>query len=101
MLIYNITVHVDWSIHEAWLQWMTNVHIPEVMNTNCFIKYQFVRLLETDETEGATYTIQYYAESKADYNKYIELYAPALREKGNKLWKDKWFTFRSLMQLVY
>jgi Domain of unknown function (DUF4286) len=101
MFIYNVTIQVDWSIHEAWLQWMTDVHIPEVMNTNCFTKYQFVRLLETDEAEGATYAVQYYAESKANYNRYIELYAPALQEKGNELWNDKWFAFRSLMQLVH
>jgi Domain of unknown function (DUF4286) len=91
--IYNITLHVEWNIHEAWLQWMLHVHIPDVMNTACFIKYQFVRLIEIDETEGPTYAVQYYAESKADCNRYIELFAHALREKGNVLWGDKVLAF--------
>jgi len=69
--IYNITLQVEWSIYEAWLQWMPGIHIPEVMNTGCFTKYQFVRIMETDETSGPTYAVQYYTESKANYNRYI------------------------------
>ena len=30
--------------------------------------------------EGPTYAIQYYADSKADYNRYLEIYAPDMRE---------------------
>ena len=38
-------------------------HIKEIMETGCFTRYQMVKLLETDEEEGATYAIQYYAEN--------------------------------------
>ena len=31
MFIYNVTVKVDWSIHEAWVQWMLNEHMPEMI----------------------------------------------------------------------
>ncbi|MBS1592236.1 MAG: DUF4286 family protein, partial [Bacteroidetes bacterium] len=68
MLIYNVTTHVHHTIHQQWLQWMQEKHIPNVMATECFSKHQFVRVLETDETEGVTYAIQYFAESKALYN---------------------------------
>lgn len=101
MIIYNVTTHVDHSIHEAWLAWMKETHIPEVMQTKCFTKYQLVKLLETDETEGVTYAAQYYAESKTDYNKYIELHATALRKTIIEKWGDKIVAFRSLMQVVH
>ena len=100
MIIYNVTTHVAHPINDVWGEWMKQKHIPEIMNTGCFIKYQFVRLLETDETEGVTYAVQFFAESKASYDKYIEFYAPSLREDAIKSWGNKTIAFRSLMEVV-
>ena len=101
MLIYNVTIKVDKSINDAWLLWMKEIHIPEVLATGCFTHHQFVKLLEVDEADGITYAVQYFAESKANYNRYIELYASNLRETGIKAWGNKFIAFRSLMQVVH
>lgn len=100
MFIYNVTSKVNWAIHEAWLKWMQQVHFPEMVNTGCFIHTQLVRLLDTDEKEGPTYAAQYFAESRADYNHYIELYAAIMRQKTFDKFGDKIISFRSLMQIV-
>lgn len=100
MFIYNVTIKIDHSIHEAWLQWMNETHIPDVMNTGCFEKSLFVKLLETDETEGPTYAVQYYAVSKAQYNRYIDLYSAKLRKDGMNKWGNKFIAFRTLMEVV-
>lgn len=100
MLIYNITTKVDWLIHDQWLKWMKTEHIPEVMATGCFQQQQMVRLLETDETEGATYAMQYYAATEADYHRYMEHFAPALRQQILEKWRERVISFRSLMQVV-
>jgi len=100
MIIYNVTTKINWPNHEAWLQWMLDVHIPEVMGTGCFEKHQVLRLLETDETEGPTYAVQYFAISKAQYNRYIELYSQALRKETISKWGNNFIAFRSLMEVV-
>lgn len=100
MFIYNVTTQISHQIHAAWVAWMQEKHIPEVMAKGCFIKFQFVRLLEVDETESVTYATQYYAESKADYNRYIEIYVTDLREDAQKAWGNNTIGFRSLMQVV-
>ncbi|MDB5231697.1 MAG: hypothetical protein JWN76_2502 [Chitinophagaceae bacterium] len=100
MFIYNVTVHVTHDIHDAWLTWQKEIHIPAIMQTGCFEKFQFVQLLETDEAEGVTYAVQFYAESKSLYNRYIEKFAPSLRESTLNKWGDKIIAFRSLMQVV-
>ena len=100
MFIYNVTTHVSHSIKELWVEWMQQKHIPEIMGKDCFIKYQFVELLEVDQSEGMTYAVQFYAESKALYNKYIEIHAPALREDSLKTWGNKVIAFRSLMKVI-
>lgn len=100
MIIYNVTTKINVSVADSWLRWMQQEHIPEVMDTGCFSEYRFARLLEQDDTEGPTYTIQYIAESKADYNRYIELYAHSLREKVVKKWQHLFISFRTLMEVV-
>ena len=101
MIIYNVTTHVDSSIHDEWLEWMKQTHIPEMMQTGCFTKFQMVRMMEADETEGPTYATQYYAESKADYERYMAMNAMPLLKAGIDMWGDKTISFRSLMQIVH
>lgn len=100
MLIYNITTKVDHSIADAWLQWMKEEHIPEVIATGCFSQSRILRLLEVDETDGLTFAIQYEAESKAQYNRYIDNYAGELRKKAIEKWGGLIIAFRSVMQVV-
>jgi hypothetical protein len=100
MIIYNVTIKVDASIAEAWLQWLLNEHIPDVMGTGCFTGYKVVRLIEVDDTEGPTYAIQYNAAAKADYNRYIELHAPLMRHRSYEKWGDRFIAFRTVMQIV-
>jgi hypothetical protein len=100
MIIYNVTIKVDGAIAEAWLKWLLNEHIPDVMSTQCFSDFRVVRLIEIDETEGPTYAIQYNAETKSDYNRYIEIHASEMRKRSYDKWGDRFIAFRSVMQVV-
>lgn len=100
MIIYNVTVKVDHKIAEDWLTWLQEEHIPDVLSTGCFTKATILRLMEVDETDGPTYAIQYMAESKALYNRYISQFAEDMRMKGFRIWGDQFIAFRSVMQVV-
>ncbi|MEJ7611405.1 MAG: DUF4286 family protein [Ferruginibacter sp.] len=100
MFIYNVTIKIQASIHKDWLAWLKEIHIPDVMQTGCFIRSLVVRLLETDESEGPTYAIQYTAETKSDYDRYIEKYAGEMRTRSFEKWGDKFIAFRSVMEIV-
>ncbi|MCW3082071.1 DUF4286 family protein [Segetibacter sp.] len=100
MIIYNVTIKVDWSIATDWEKWMKEEHIPELLETGCFDKHQLVRLLQVDETEGPTYAAQYYAASLTKYDYYLQHHAPALRKKVSEKWGQKCVDFRTLMQVV-
>lgn len=99
-VIYNVTVKVNEGVAKAWLDWLLHEHIPDVMNTGCFVKYQVVRLLEVDDSEGPTYAVQYHASSKANYNRYIEKHASELRAVSNEKWGNQFIAFRTVMQVV-
>jgi hypothetical protein len=99
-IIYNVTIKVESSIADSWLQWLLEEHIPDVMATGCFSTYKLVRLLEVDESEGPTYAVQYVAEAKALYNRYITKFAEDLRQKTYDKWGQRFIAFRSVMQVV-
>jgi hypothetical protein len=100
MIIYNVTIKVQASIHQQWLIWLKAEHIPAILNTSCFTHSTILQLLETDESEGPTYAIQFHTESKAQYNRYLELFSNELRKKSYEKWGDQFIAFSSVMQVV-
>jgi hypothetical protein len=100
MLIYNVTIKLDAAIEAQWVKWMNEEHIPDIMNCGCFEKFQFVKLLDIDDSEGPTYAIQYYAISKSQYNRYIEIHAANMRKASSDKWGDNFVAFRTLMEVV-
>ncbi len=100
MIIYNVTVKVEQHIANKWLQWVLEEHIPHMMQTECFAEYKVVRLLEVDDTEGPTYAIQYAAESRGDYNRYIEMHESEMRKRSFEKWGEQFIAFRSVMEVV-
>jgi hypothetical protein len=100
MIIYNVTIKIQQSIQDDWLQWLKEEHIPELIKTGCFTHAVILRLVEVDDTEGPTYAVQYFAESRGLYNNYIQNHASEMRQKSFDKWGDKFIAFRSVMQVV-
>jgi hypothetical protein len=101
MIIYNVTVKPDAQIAAAWLHWMKVEHIPDVVNTGCFTHATLLRLIETDDTDGPTYAIQYHANTKAGYDRYLQQYAEAMRKKVTDKWGNQVMVFRSVLEVVH
>ncbi len=101
MIIYNVTVKVDESIAIPWLQWLKEEHIPEIISTGCFTHATVLRLLETDETGGETYAIQYHATGMNQYKNYIDNFSAGMRKKGSDKWGNQFIAFRTVMEVVH
>ena len=100
MIIYNVTINIDDSVHDKWLSWMMEKHIPEVMETGKFFKAKIVKVLIVEEMGGSTYSIQYFAENMEKLQAYYNEDAPRLREEGQKLFGDKMLAFRTELELL-
>jgi Domain of unknown function (DUF4286) len=100
MIVYNISIKIDTAIEKEWIQWQREEHIPDVMASGQFTDYKFYRLLEQDESDGISYVVQYFAPDIHHYNKYINSFAPSLRQKTLDKWGNKFIAFRTLMQVV-
>lgn len=100
MIIYNVTVSIDPAIHEEWLEWMMSKHIPDVMQTGCFLENKILRLQQTSENEGLTYAFQYTLNSIKDLEHYQTHFAPKLQAEHSQRYKDKFVAFRTILEVV-
>lgn len=98
MYIYNVTINIDDSVHEEWLKWMQDVHIPDVMKTGCFIDNQLVKVLSEDE--GHTYSFQYKFLEMEDYENYQKNFAPRLQKDVRDRYEGKFAAFRTLLKVI-
>lgn len=99
MILYNLTVILEEEIHADWLNWMKELHIPEVMDTSCFVSYRMLKVLDSPN-EGVTYCIQYIADSIEDYDRYVLNFAPALRTSFPEKFTDKFVIYRTVMEFI-
>ncbi|MFY0253164.1 DUF4286 family protein [Chitinophaga sp. 30R24] len=100
MIIYNVTTKIATEEHLRWLQWMREEHIPAMLATGLFSDYRMSRLLEQDEEEGPTYTVQYTTESLTHYQTFLDQYQQALRQRGYEVFGDRFIAFSTVMEVV-
>ena len=100
MIIYNVTVNIDDSIHESWLTWMQQKHINDVLATGLFTNAKMVRVVVEEEMGGTTYAVQYFTDSRAKLEDYYQNHAPRLRKEGVQLFADKMLAFRTELEVI-
>lgn len=100
MIIYSVTINIDESVHDKWLEWMQETHIPEVLATGKFINAKIAKVLVEEEMGGITYSIQYTAENKEILDKYYAEDSERMREEVTKNFGDKFVAFRTELAVV-
>ncbi|MEX2593059.1 MAG: DUF4286 family protein [Anditalea sp.] len=100
MILYNVTVNIDVEKEKEYVEWMKNVHIPEVMATGLFEESKFFKLLQEVEEDGVNYSAQYFAKKMEKIHQYQENFAPVLQEKLKIKFGNHFVAFRSLLESV-
>ncbi|MET4082457.1 hypothetical protein ABIB40_002415 [Pedobacter sp. UYP30] len=99
MLLYNVTLILEESIANEWLDWMQKTHIPAVMDTEKFLSHRLLRVVDSPN-EGVTYCTQYVAESDEKYKEYLAEFAPALQHELDTKFANKFVAYRTVMEIV-
>ncbi|MFK7831889.1 MAG: DUF4286 family protein [Winogradskyella sp.] len=98
MIIYNVTLNIDKSIHKEWLIWIKE-HIPQVLATGKFKEAKLTKVLVEDH-ETDTYSVQYRAHSREALDAYYKEDAETLKQEGLKRFADKMLAFRTELEIV-
>lgn len=100
MILYNVTVNIDESVQDEWLEWMVSKHIPDVLATGMFLGNRIFRLEDPASEDGATYSVQYFLRSPEELEKYRKDYAPALQKQHEEKFAGKFVAFRTILSEV-
>lgn len=97
MIIYNETFVVEEAVHQQWLQWMKDEHIPAVLQTGCFEAHKVLAVLDSPN-EGVTYCIQYLTPDMNLYHEFMTQHAQQLHVRHHQQFENRYVLFNSLMQ---
>lgn len=100
MYIYNVTTNIEESVHDAWLNWMKETHIPDVLATGKFLGAKMCKVLVEEEMGGITYSVQFTIADIETLQKYYAEDAARLREDALKRYPNKFVSFRTEMEIV-
>ncbi|OED43089.1 hypothetical protein AB832_02735 [Flavobacteriaceae bacterium (ex Bugula neritina AB1)] len=99
MYIYNVTINIEQSVHEEWLLWMKNNHIPDMLATGKFSKALMTKVLVEEEMGGVTYSVQYTTDSKKTLEQYYREDAPKLRADAERF-AGNFVAFRTELEII-
>ncbi len=100
MYIYNVTTNIEESVHDEWLKWMQETHIPDVLATGKFLGAKMSKVLVEEEMGGITYSVQFTTVDKETLGKYYVEDAPGLREDAQRLFAGKFVSFRTELEII-
>ena len=99
MIIYNVTTIIEEVIHTEYLDFMKQVHMPEVMATGKFVSCNLLRLTDP-VNEGITYCAQYITDEIDKLEDYRQNYSPKLQEDFQQKFANQFVAFRSVLESV-
>src|SRR5947208_9562318 len=99
MIIYSVTVTIETAIEREWLNWMRRVHVPDVLETDCFAGATIYKLVEPRGDEP-TYVIQYRCPSMEGYQRYRDDFAAALQKEHSDRFSGCFRASRQILEEV-
>ncbi|MGV3540767.1 MAG: DUF4286 family protein [Rufibacter sp.] len=100
MILFNETVSINNDVAAEWLEWMKETHIPAVMATTYFIKYQIAKVMEEEDTGGTTYAVQYFARHMDDLLEYHRDHDQNMQAKMQARYAGQYAAFRTVLEVV-
>lgn len=100
MIIYNVTINIDESVHDEWLSWIQDKHLPDMLATGKFTHAKMVKVLVEEDMGGVTYSIQYTTKDKQTLESYYREDADRLRADAQRLFPNKFVAFRTELEVI-
>ncbi|TXN37315.1 DUF4286 family protein [Flagellimonas hymeniacidonis] len=100
MLIYNVTINIDESVHDQWLSWMRDKHVPDMLATGKFSHAKMTKVLIQEDMGGITYSVQYTTKDRETLEAYYQEDAERLRADAMGLFANKFVAFRTELEVI-
>lgn len=98
MIIYSVTIVLEPAIETDWVDWMSRVHVPDVLRTACFNQSRMYRVVDT--SDAPTYVLHYHCHTLEDYHRYRDNYAAALQSQHSARYAGRFRATRQILEEV-
>ena len=98
MIVYNLTVNIEQCVEDLWKEWIKGIYIPKVLGTGFFNSVKMFRLLEAENSDERTYSIQFITDQLEKVEKFLETEAPILAAEHQHRFQHRHVAFRSVLQ---
>jgi len=100
MYIYNVTTNIQDAVHDQWLVWMKETHIPDMLATGKFSSAKMCEVMVEEDMGGTTYSVQLTTVNKETLEAYYNEDASRLREDALKLFANQFVSFRTELKVI-
>ncbi len=78
---------------------MRTKHIPDVMQTGCFVESRISRV-HGEEEGGMTFAVAYLCPNQEAYDRYQSEFAPSLQQEHSERYAGRFAAFRTLLTVL-
>jgi hypothetical protein len=100
MYVLNISNKVDHSIITDWIEWQKNIFIPSLLASGLINDFQFYKLLEHDDEEGALYVLQLHFKYHQDLRVFSNQYDTIFLKEEIKKWDNQFISFKTTLKNI-
>ena len=98
MLVYNITFHIDDSVHEEVVDYLKNEYIPEAGRNGFLVQPRLCRIHPSHGEAGQSYAIQFYVKDRKTLDNWLYSQGEKLHRQIIIRFGDKVVGFSTLME---
>jgi len=100
MILYNITFNIEHEVADQFKDYLNRYHFPVLENSPSVLEHKMFRLLNVDESEAITLTLQYFLQDMGTYNHHIAVIDVQLKRELFRLFGEKVLYFCSILEKV-
>lgn len=100
MILYNITFNVELDAVDGFKNYLHEQHIPSLNFGEELLDYKLFRLLNVDESEAITMTLQYFLKDLGTYNDHLIVIDRNLKKELFQLFGEKVLYFCSVLEKI-
>lgn len=100
MLIFNATYLVSDKVHDTWLNWIREQHIPFMLDSNYFTHPQVARVITSDKQEGTSFSVQFRISDMRTLKEWNQKYSVIFQENCSQQFGTEVIFFTTVLEII-
>lgn len=100
MLIFNITFLVSDKVHNSWLQWVRDEHIPFMLDSTYFSHPQVARVVTSDKEDGTSFSVQFRIKDMRKLKQWNQEYSAAFQSSCSQNFGTEVLFFTTVLEMI-